>query len=402
MKNIKKNLLNYLLLIKNISIKIILFIIIQLVVYEIFYVFSVYIIEQIYKDNDQDDDNDYNTFSLTIRIIYYFSTILITLLFLGLNKKFIVTYFSGFSLVLGYALQDFLSNLFNGLILAYTRPISIKDYIELDERRKGFVYNIDLFRTTIVDGDNNLISVTNNELMKESYKKIEYNEFIYETITFGVPYLYPYKELKEKIGKLITSLKNDGIILRNNEDIILEIDNFSKVDNIDYEDINEEYAWFALTNFNFNNGIVLTDKDRLKNYKIINQNYDIIEVVLNDFNKEENILYFEIMRFNNEKNWDEFILETESIIIKPEITSYVNSIYNRDAGNLYISKFDDSAVIVNIYVKCEFIKKRYVFKKIMEEVNNLVINKDIEIPFPQLDLHVIDPVKIDKKNENNK
>ena len=245
---VNKKILPSLILTRNLLLKIILYL---LTIYG-FWQFINYLVNRISKNNNY-DDQDSNTYATTLRLIFYIIAVVILFLFLGLKKEFIVTYFSGFTLVLAYSLQNHISNIMSGLLLLYNKPIKINDYLELNDNNRGFVQEISLFRTKIINIDNETISIANSDLLSSSFKRIEFDEFIYLKLNFGIPYKSNYLNIKETINNILIDFKNRGLILRDNKEEMLNIENFNKSSyEIHYDDDKDNYRFKLVNSGKFN------------------------------------------------------------------------------------------------------------------------------------------------------
>ena len=352
---VNKKMLTSLISTRNLFIKIILYLLITYLFWQL-----INYLGNLISKNNKYDDQDINTYVTSLRLIFYVLSFIILFIFLGLKKEFIVTYFSGFSLVLAYSLQNHISNIMSGLLLLYSRPIQINDYLELNENNKGFVKEISLLRTKITNIDNEMISIANSDLLSSSFKRIEYDEFVYLKFNFGIPYKSNYINIKKTINNILIDFKNKGLIIRDNREEMLNIENFNKSTyEIHYDDDKDKYILKLANSGKFN----LNDVNSIFKMYDANLPYNdfldnFIQLKLIYF--KDDILEFEIESFlNNElnvlKQFD--LLNNKKITIEKYNKNWIYNILQNDRPNISINSFDNSAVSVNVICKCKIQNK---------------------------------------------
>ena len=137
-------------------------------------------------------------------------TILILLFIsIGLNFKnetlmSIFTAIGASVVAIGVLFKESISNMTSGLILIFTKPIHIGDYIEIDGI-KGMVVKIEMLFTTLQIKETGKIAVIPNSklicnnIIRESEYNSECKEFIFESKKFSNKYSEFHKFLEKEI-----------------------------------------------------------------------------------------------------------------------------------------------------------------------------------------------------------
>jgi len=89
------------------------------------------------------------------------AVLLVVLASVGFPIEGLLIALVGSSVVLSLALQQPLSNLFGGIVLAASNRFKQGDYIRLDSGEEGYVVDVDWFTTTIRQMENNVVDVPN-------------------------------------------------------------------------------------------------------------------------------------------------------------------------------------------------------------------------------------------------
>lgn len=108
--------------------------------------------------------------SLT-RISLYILLFIITLSIIGVPMTALITVLGTASLAIGLAIQDSLGNLAGGLILLFSKPFKVGDFVELSAI-SGTVKHINILQTKLLTVDNKAIIIPNGQV--SSAKLINY------------------------------------------------------------------------------------------------------------------------------------------------------------------------------------------------------------------------------------
>ena len=167
--------------------------------------------------------------TMIVMIIGYFIILLAVLAALGINVSSVILSAALFGAVIGLATQTILSNIFAGLILVFTKPFKVDDYVTINAWQFGKAYptiapkyfsvdrfeaagysgvveNITLNYTKIHLEGENTVTIPNGVLMQASFTVIKGSQWI--QVRFEVPKTIRFDDLR---GKLISVIeKVDG------------------------------------------------------------------------------------------------------------------------------------------------------------------------------------------------
>jgi small conductance mechanosensitive channel len=122
--------------------------------------------------------------------------------------------------VVGFALQDTLSNFAAGLLILIYRPFDVEDFIEAGGV-SGMVSNMSLVNTTILTFDNQTIVVPNNKIWGDVIKNVTAQAVRRIDMVFGISYTddIPKTEklLQEIVGAQKAVLNEPETIIRMHE-----------------------------------------------------------------------------------------------------------------------------------------------------------------------------------------
>jgi len=93
---------------------------------------------------------------------------------IGISVASIITALGAVGLALGLAMQDSLGNLAQGVVILFTRPFQLEDFVEIDGMA-GTVEDMDLLRITLATPDRKRIYISNAQAAKS--KIINYTAF---------------------------------------------------------------------------------------------------------------------------------------------------------------------------------------------------------------------------------
>lgn len=113
----------------------------------------------------------------------------------------IVAMLGSAGLALGLALQGSLANFAGGILLLYTKPFRVGDYI-CALGNEGTVVNIDLVYTTLLMPDNRKIVMPNGNLANTNIVNITHEEKRRVDILIGVDYESDIRQVKEVLLEL--------------------------------------------------------------------------------------------------------------------------------------------------------------------------------------------------------
>ncbi len=146
-----------------------------------------------------------------IKLGLYIIFFLFGLLVFGFKEQSIITMISAVGLGVGISLKGFLSNLAGGVVILFTRPFTVGEYIEINGAF-GEVYKIDVFSTHINTLDSKRVIIPNNVMINSNVINHDANE--YRRIKLTIPVAYECDqnravEVLERISKTFEGLENE-------------------------------------------------------------------------------------------------------------------------------------------------------------------------------------------------
>jgi small conductance mechanosensitive channel len=118
--------------------------------------------------------------------------------------------------VIGFALQDTLSNFASGMMILLYRPFDVGDLVEAGSVF-GTVHRMSLVNTTILTLDNQTIVVPNNKIWGDVIRNVTHQSTRRVDITFGVSYTDDIAKTERILAEIVDSHK---LILKQPEAVI--------------------------------------------------------------------------------------------------------------------------------------------------------------------------------------
>lgn len=146
-----------------------------------------------------------------IKLSLYVVLFLLGLLIFGFNEHSIFTMISAIGLGIGISLKDFLSNLAGGVVILFTKPFNIGEYIEVSGAF-GQVYKIDVFSTHINTLDSKRVIIPNNLMVNSLVTNYDTNEYRRIKLDISISYESDHLkaiELLNNISKTFPGLEHD-------------------------------------------------------------------------------------------------------------------------------------------------------------------------------------------------
>ncbi len=148
-------------------------------------------------------DKSLHTFIQSIlRILLVFLSALVVLDALGVKVTSLVALFSVIALALSLAAQGVLSNVAGGLVVLWSKPFQVGDFVEVDGIT-GTVKDVTLMYTKIDTTDNRLVHLTNKAVAEA--KLVNYSGEDTRRVEFTVSASYdsPVEDVKAAINQVI-------------------------------------------------------------------------------------------------------------------------------------------------------------------------------------------------------
>lgn len=152
-----------------------------------------------------------NTASNLHKLIYY-GIIVVTLLAVvtsqGIDLSGLMVAGGIFGIVIGFAVQSVVSNLFSGVFLMFDRPAKTGDLIELPQSNiYGRLMDITIFSTRIKLFDGSIVRVPNEKIFTSEMRNVSGSEVRRIDVTLGVAYKEDIDYAIEVIKKATTKLQ---------------------------------------------------------------------------------------------------------------------------------------------------------------------------------------------------
>ena len=301
-------------------------------------------------------DKSVASFLLSIySILYYFILIYSSVGILGINTTSITTFLGAAGIVLGIAFKETLGNFCGGLIILTFKPFSVGDTIEYNNYI-GTVKKIELFYTKMLNPQNELVIIPNGIVTNTEIRNIKENGERRLDLTIGVSYKSDIQKVKNILNKIVqeetmneveeTEIKNNLLIKLQNT--ILENKNKSKI-NI-----------FSM---------IFSGKKMREMEEEANKNSHNI----NDEELEENKTEIAEKKAADENK--KLILASKAPVIG-------------------VGELSDSAIMFYVYVYTRSENYLTLKLKLNEKIKIEFDKEGIEIPYPQMDVHMINKTDI--------
>lgn len=139
-----------------------------------------------------------------VKVILWVLAILIILQIWGINLTPVIAGLGVTGVVLGFALQESISNIFSGLLLALNNPFGIGDYVLLGSI-EGTVTGMDAICVTLLSGDNKKITISNKIVLADAIVNYSSSDIRRVDMAVSVAYGSDLEKAKEVITNLVKS-----------------------------------------------------------------------------------------------------------------------------------------------------------------------------------------------------
>ncbi|MCW8329708.1 mechanosensitive ion channel family protein [Photobacterium sp. SDRW27] len=146
---------------------------------------------------------------------------------IGLDMTPILTGFGVAGVIIGFALQDTLSNFASGMMLLIYRPFDVGDFVEAGGA-SGKVSHMSLVSTTIKTFDNQILIIPNSKIWGDTIKNVTHERVRRVDMIFGISYNDDVEHAERVLNDIVDS---HPAVLRSPEKTIkLHVLNTSSVD----------------------------------------------------------------------------------------------------------------------------------------------------------------------------
>ncbi len=140
----------------------------------------------------------------TFRVILKVLLVIALLTNLGVTSATILAAFGSVTVGIGLALQGGMANFAGGVLITFTKPFEIGDYIiEVGEKNEGTVRKIAMFYTTLQTADDHTVTIPNQMLTNSSVINLTKAGTRRLTIVVGISYRDSIDQAKTILSDLI-------------------------------------------------------------------------------------------------------------------------------------------------------------------------------------------------------
>ncbi len=139
-----------------------------------------------------------------VRVVVWLFALLIGLQVWGINMGPVIAGLGITGVVLGFALQETISNLFSGFLLALNNPFDIGDYVIIGSV-EGTVEQMDAVSITLKTGDKKKITMANKLVLEGAIVNVSASETRRLDMTVSVAYGSDLDQVREVISSLLSS-----------------------------------------------------------------------------------------------------------------------------------------------------------------------------------------------------
>ena len=287
-------------------------------------------------------------------ILYYFILIYISIGILGINTTSITTFLGAAGIVLGIAFKETLGNFCGGLIILTFKPFRVGDTIEYNNYI-GTVKKIELFYTKMLNPQNELVIIPNGIITNTEIRNIKQNGERRLDLRIGVSYNSDIQKVKNILNRIVR------------EETMNEVEETEIKNNL------------------------LT---KLQNSLLENKNKSRINIFSIIFSSRK------MKEIEEEANKDGYNTDNEE---KEDNEINITKKADNDNNKLILASKDpiigvgelaDSAIIFYIYVYTRSENYLTLKFKLNEKIKTEFDKEGIEIPYPQMDVHMVDKTVI--------
>ncbi|MEG0456716.1 MAG: mechanosensitive ion channel, partial [Oscillospiraceae bacterium] len=211
-------------------------------------------------------------FLSSIKIFLWVILILTILQIFNVPTTSLIALLSVFGLAISLAVQGSLSNVAGGIIILFSRPFEVGDYVKVGDV-EGVVKSINILHTTLDTVDNKAIYITNGEVSNGKIINFSGEENRRLDIIFSISYLNDFEKAKELIKQYI---ENHPLALKDPQPLVRVCEYASSSINI------VSRVWVKTENYWDLNFDMLENIKKLFDENQIIIPHDQLDVVLHD------------------------------------------------------------------------------------------------------------------------
>jgi small-conductance mechanosensitive channel len=163
---------------------------------------------------------------LVSRYIIFLSVFMLILNFAGVTPTVLLTSLGIVGIAAGFAAQDLLSNLLNGIFLIFENTINVSDVVKIEDVY-GIVRLIKLRTTEIRTFDNNIVSIPNSKLAQSNIINMTSgSKYSMTVITVKLDYTADFDKAKELMLEVVNHV--EGVIIDSVHGVRFEVSNMGE------------------------------------------------------------------------------------------------------------------------------------------------------------------------------
>ena len=295
-------------------------------------------------------DRSLASFLLSIySILYYFIIVYSSIGILGINTSSITTFLGAAGIIFGIAFKETLGNFCGGLIILTFKPFRVGDTIEYNNYI-GTVKKIELFYTKMLNPQNELVIIPNGIVTNTEIRNIKQDGERRLDLKIGVSYKSDIQKVKKVLERIVKEETMDEV-----EETKIKNNLLAKIQNTILEN---------------------KEKSKVNLFSAIFSRKKMKEA------EDEVTKKIEEETSRNSKNiQNTVILKKDSDEDKKMILASKDSIIG-------VGELAESAIIFYIYVYTRSENYLNLKLKLNEKIKTEFDKAGIEIPYPQMDVHI--------------
>ncbi len=139
-----------------------------------------------------------------IKVVAYIFAILMIFQIWGINLAPVIAGLGVTGVILGFALQESISNVFSGLLLAINNPFALGDFVQIGSI-EGTVTNMDAITVTLLSPDRKKITISNKLVLEGAIVNYSASDIRRIDMTVPVAYGSDLALVKKTINEVLTS-----------------------------------------------------------------------------------------------------------------------------------------------------------------------------------------------------
>lgn len=162
--------------------------------------------QQIIRSQEELDIGTREVFAKLFQVALFFIVFILLLQIMGINLTTLAVFGGAVGVGLGFGLQAIASNFISGIIILLDRTLSVGDYIELEDGRKGTIRALNMRSTTLETYDGKDIMVPNEQFITTTFTNWTHKNIKQRySLEIGVAYKTDLHQLFPVIREVVAS-----------------------------------------------------------------------------------------------------------------------------------------------------------------------------------------------------